>query len=633
MALEIFKLVGSIFVDSDAADKSLQKTDKNAENVGKTLLKGMETAAKWSAALVSAGTATASALYAVATKTASNADEIDKMSQKLGLSREAYQEWDYILSQAGMDVNDMQAGIKKLSDSMADAQAGSEKSAELFNKVGISLQDLNSMSREEIFAKTIQGLQGMEDNAERAALANDLLGRSGQNLTPLLNSTAKSTEELKNKAHELGMIMSDEAIDNGVQLTDTIDTLKRSFEGIFNEIGSNLIPIVQEITEYIIEYLPEIQDMFDEMAPIIESVFETLVPSLMELAQSLIPAILSLVMQLMPFLAQIIEQIVPIYVDLLQQLMPILMQIIQAILPVLVTLITALMPLLEPLLGILVPIADILNVLITPLSQLLNELLPPIIEVVSALVAVLSEDLTICLEALKIFLEETIMPLFEDIPESLEEAGESILDLFTGLWEGIQEVFGGIGDWFFERFTDAWTKIKAVFKPWGTFFSGLWKMITDMFQKVGTTVADAISGSVKAAVNAVIGGAEKIINGFISAINACIGAINAIPGVKISKLKKLDLPKLAKGGSIDGEGSAIVGEAGAELIDLPKGAKVTPLNRASGEGGSVEDKISLLCSLMQELINTMPEAVAEGVSSLQVQWNDRELGRMVKAYE
>ena len=59
MALEIFRLVGSVFVDTDEASKSLQKTDKNAEGLGKTLLNGITTAAKWAAGLTAAAGAVA----------------------------------------------------------------------------------------------------------------------------------------------------------------------------------------------------------------------------------------------------------------------------------------------------------------------------------------------------------------------------------------------------------------------------------------------------------------------------------------------------------------------------------------------------------------------------------------------
>lgn len=64
MALEIFRLVGSVFVDTDAANKSLQKTDDTAQGFGKTLLNGIGTAAKWAAGLAAAAGTVATAAVA-----------------------------------------------------------------------------------------------------------------------------------------------------------------------------------------------------------------------------------------------------------------------------------------------------------------------------------------------------------------------------------------------------------------------------------------------------------------------------------------------------------------------------------------------------------------------------------------
>ena len=68
-------------------------------------------------------------------KTAEAGDRVDKMSQKIGLSRQKYQEWDYILSQSGSDIDKMQVGMKTLSQQMvASVKKGSDAEA-MFKKV------------------------------------------------------------------------------------------------------------------------------------------------------------------------------------------------------------------------------------------------------------------------------------------------------------------------------------------------------------------------------------------------------------------------------------------------------------------------------------------------------------------
>ena len=91
--MEIFKLFGSILIDSDKADKSLQKTGKHTESMGSKLGKGLKTAVGFGIGLAAAGAAGAAALFGVATKSAEATDRIDKMSQKMGMSKKGFQEW------------------------------------------------------------------------------------------------------------------------------------------------------------------------------------------------------------------------------------------------------------------------------------------------------------------------------------------------------------------------------------------------------------------------------------------------------------------------------------------------------------------------------------------------------------
>lgn len=199
------------------------------------------------------------AIWDLSTKAAESADRIDKMSQKIGLSRKAYQEWDYVLSQNGMNIDSMKGGIKTLTGQISKAQSGAGASAEAFARLGISTEQLNTMSREDIFKAAITGLQGVSSETEKAALANQLFGRSGSEMAPLLNQSADSTQNLIDKANDLGLVMGDDAVDAGVELTDTIDTAKRSFSAITTQLGVAVMPIVQKVLDFIIKHMPQIK--------------------------------------------------------------------------------------------------------------------------------------------------------------------------------------------------------------------------------------------------------------------------------------------------------------------------------------------------------------------------------------
>lgn len=118
---------------------------------------------------------------------------------------------------------------------------------------------------------------------------------------------------------------------------------------------------------------------------------------------------------------------------------------------------------------------------------------------------------------------------------------------FKTLWNSIKQIFSAVGSFFSNAFKSAWNGIKNAFSNFKSFFSGLWDSIKNTFSGLGTKIGNAISGAVKGAINGVISLIESRINSVIGLINGAIGLINKIPGVSISKMKKLSFPRLATG--------------------------------------------------------------------------------------
>lgn len=169
-------------------------------------------------------------------------DEIDKMSQKLGISAQAYQEWDAILQHSGSDISALKPAMKTLA---SQAEAGSDA----FQKLGISQEEVANLSREELFAKTIEGLQNIDDESERAVLAQKLLGRSSMELGALLNTSAEDTESMRHRVHELGGVMSDEAVKASAAYQDSLQDMQTAMAGVGRTILSNFLPSFTSIMD------------------------------------------------------------------------------------------------------------------------------------------------------------------------------------------------------------------------------------------------------------------------------------------------------------------------------------------------------------------------------------------------
>ena len=206
---------------------------------------------------------------------------------------------------------------------------------------------------------------------------------------------------------------------------------------------------------------------------------------------------------------------------------------------------------------------------------------------------------------------------WQDIKNALATVASWFLTMFTNAYTNVKNVFSAIGSWFGARWTEiktalsdvpswfgtqfqnAWTNIKNAFANVTSFFSGLWKKIKGCFVDVGVKIGSAVGDAFKSAINSCLSTIEGVVNKFIGMINGVIDVINEIPGVSLGKIGTLSLPRLAKGGVLK-EGTAMVAEAGPELLSMVNGkAVVTPLsgsaknqameNAEKGGGGYVQN--------------------------------------------
>ena len=546
--MEIFRLFGSILINDDEANKSLAKTDKNAKGVASTLSSGIKTVGKWGAAIGTAVAGAAAGMAKMATSAAGTADNIDKMSQKIGISREAYQELDFALSQSGTDVDKLQSGMKTMSQQV-------EKNAKAFEDLGVSLTDSNGKARsqEEIFYDTVRALQNMEEGTEKTVAATQLFGKAGTELMPLLNAEAGSLDKMRQEAHDLGLVMDDELVDGGVSLTDTLDKMKRSLGAVMTQLGARLMPIVEKAANFIISNIPKITKLVDSITPIVEQAFDKILPVIMDMAEQILPQLIDVIMAILPPISRIFSALAPIISELIKKLAPILVKIIDKLLPPLVDIIDALTPILDIVLQLLDPILGLLDSLLDPLAELLKAIAP---------------ILSVALEIINSILKP-IMPLIQGLAEMLGNvlggAVESVAGYFSGWVEtlkGVIEFLSGdfesgiqhAADGMITMFSNALGAIDALF---GTNFKKWYDETVTFFEGVGRDLYNALhpdAGEPQWTYEDAMRRAEE--NAAAMRVNE--GTANFDAGSYYANHYKT--PKLAAGGVVYGKTLAVVGD-------------------------------------------------------------------------
>ena len=260
----------------DGADKfndDLKKAEDTSDKVGKSLQQNLMQAAlkvgAGFASLVSAAKDLGQRLKGLADDTAAYGDQVDKNSQKMGISAQEYQKWNYVLERNGSSIDVMQKGLKTLSSKLVEG-------SQAFEELGVSTTNADGSFRstEDVLNDTMAALAGMQDATQRNAIATQLFGgKVAQELAPTLNSGADGIEELKNRADELGLVMSDEGVAASAQYQDAMTDLDETISGIKNSIGSSLLPVVTDLVRLVTDQvIPAIKDFTEQnewLAPVI----------------------------------------------------------------------------------------------------------------------------------------------------------------------------------------------------------------------------------------------------------------------------------------------------------------------------------------------------------------------------
>ena len=251
--MNVFELFATLGLDTSSYDKGLDSSEKKGESFGKKLGSVIGTGAKVAGAAIAATSAATiagtTAFVNAAKATAQMGDAIDKNSQKAGFSAKSWQEWSYVLNLAGSSMESATAGLKTMTNQVDAAKKGNKDAVANFKALGISVQSLKNMSREEIFEKVISQLQKMPESSRRAALANKVLGRSGQELSALFNMSNEETRKAIQTANEYGMVLDDRAVKASANFQDSLTTLQGAMTGLKNNMMSNFLPSLTTVMD------------------------------------------------------------------------------------------------------------------------------------------------------------------------------------------------------------------------------------------------------------------------------------------------------------------------------------------------------------------------------------------------
>lgn len=236
---------------ADVLAKETEKAGKSAKKAGDgfTVFKGIlsnlaSSAIKGITTAVSKGVVNiGKGLTSIVSETITAGDNIAKSAQKAGFSSaQAFQEWQYILDRTGTDISAINKGMIAIS-------TASDKGKKSIDALGVSFKDTNGNARanEDIFNDVISKLSQMTDETEKSRIAQSIFGKSFGELRPLLAGGADSVDELRKRAHELGVVMDDETLKSAENAADSFEDFNASIKGLKQNVVGSFLPAISGV--------------------------------------------------------------------------------------------------------------------------------------------------------------------------------------------------------------------------------------------------------------------------------------------------------------------------------------------------------------------------------------------------
>ena len=499
---------------AQAEDQETQAAERNETAHGK--LNGVLKAAGAAIGAVAAATAAAAkALWDCANAAGNWADSMLTMSAQTGVAVETLQKWDYAARFIDVDSETMAKALAKVTAAQGNAMKNGNDYVTMLDGQVIALKDANGeyKTSETVFYEMIDALGQIGDAAMQDAAAQDLFGKSFQELKPLIAAGSEGLNALGKEAEDAGLILSGDAVNALGAFDDEMERFSATMGTAGKQLALSFLPATQQVAEALTELAQTVtkslSDGFQEMDAdvILEALFDKLSKGFQNIS-AVMPAIAKFVAGLAVKIVEFVTQNAPLLINTALQIILAIANGLAANLP---TLIPAIV---EMVMTIVTTLTDPENIdlIMQAAIALITGLANGLIAAVPVLVARLPQLMTNIVEALitqSVRMYQAASAMINNLATGLGNAFKSLItkvggwvntniiapikekgiaglktagaNLVTGLWQGISDKFtwiknkitewcGNVVDWFKAKF--------GVHSP-STVFAGLGESLAE----------------------------------------------------------------------------------------------------------------------------------------------------------
>jgi hypothetical protein len=195
--------------------------------------------------------------------TIESAAALKDASERLGVSAQELQKFQFAGQLAGVSAEEMGVALKFLNKNLGEASDASSQQAKDFAALGIAVRDTGGKVRpaSDVFLDVANKVNGMGSQAEKTAGITKLLGKQGANLLPLFSQGAKGVEEAFEQFKKLGIEIDQGFLDQADEVDDQITVVKLQFESLKTKLVATLMPAIKTLTEFLSKLVQSFQKL------------------------------------------------------------------------------------------------------------------------------------------------------------------------------------------------------------------------------------------------------------------------------------------------------------------------------------------------------------------------------------
>ena len=221
----------------EAVSRGVGRVGRDAALVGQDLKR---MAVGTAAGVAAIGTA----IFAVSSSTAALGDEVAKTSTRIGVGIAPLQELRYAAQRTGVDIDNLDEGLKEVQLRLADAKRGAGPAVEALKELGLSADTLARMRPEDAIGAIGDALLGVKNNGDQVFLVDALMGEDGVKMLNLLRQGSAGMQQLRRDARETGFVLSEKAARDAEVFQDRLLDTQLVMKGLKNTVGAELLPVI-----------------------------------------------------------------------------------------------------------------------------------------------------------------------------------------------------------------------------------------------------------------------------------------------------------------------------------------------------------------------------------------------------